>query len=195
MTTMGFTNAALQSLAERWWILLLEGIATVVLGILLLTNPRATLIAFSLVLGVWWLFTGILDIIAAFAGRHGSRSWFWTLLGGIVSVVVGAFLLLEPLTGAAVLPVAYTLLFAVGAIVSGLFKVMAAVTMRNEVSGEGWIILWGAMAIVVGLWMLTSLKAASAVMVYIVAIFAIVGGVITVFNAFRLRSTKASEAV
>ncbi len=195
MTTVGFTNAALQSLAERWWILLLEGIATVVLGILLLTNPRATLIAFSLVLGVWWLFTGTLDIIAAFAGRHGSRSWFWTLLGGIVSVVVGAFLLFEPLTGAAVLPVAYTLLFAVGASVSGLFRVMAAVTMRNEVSGEGWIILWGAMAIVLGLWMLTSLKAASAVMVYIVAIFAIVGGVITVFNAFRLRSTKASEAV
>lgn len=184
-------NMALQSLAKRWWILLIQGIATIVLGILLFTNPNATLIALSIVVGGWWLLVGILDIIAAFTGRQGNRSWFWTLLAGILSAVVGGFLLFQPLTGAAVLPVAYTLLFAIGAILSGIFNVIAAFAMREQISNEGWIILWGAIAIVLGIWMLTSLEGASAIMVYVVSIFAIVGGVITVFSAFHLRSYKA----
>ena len=161
------------------------------LGILLYTNPNATLIALSIIVGGWWLVVGILDIIAALTGRHGNRSWVWTLLAGILSAVVGAFLLFQPLTGAAVLPVAYTLIFAVGAILSGIFNVIAAFSMREQISNEGWIILWGAIAIVLGIWMLTSLEGASAIMVYVVAIFAIVSGVITVFNAFHLRSYRA----
>jgi uncharacterized membrane protein HdeD (DUF308 family) len=183
-------NQAQQSLAQRWWIFLLQGILTILLGILLLTNPQATLIAVSLVLGGWWLLTGILDIIAAFTGRKGNSGWGWTLLAGILSAVVGGFLLFQPLSGAAVLPVAYTLLFAIGALLSGLLNVIAAFAMRKEIPGEGWIILWGAIAIVFGLWMLTSLQAASAAMVYVVAIFAIVGGVITMSNAFHLRSLR-----
>lgn len=184
-------NEARQSLAQRWWIFLLQGILTIILGILLLTNPEATLIALSIVLGGWWLVTGILDVIAAFVGRKGNSGWVWTLLAGILSAVVGGFLLFQPLSGAAVLPVAYTLVFAVGALLSGLLNVIAAFVMRKQISGEGWIMLWGAIAIVLGLWMLTSLEAASAAMVYVVAIFAIVGGVITMFNAFHLRSLKA----
>lgn len=194
MTTVDYAHApnpALDSLAGRWWIWLLQGILTIILGILLLANPQATLIAFALVLGGWWLITGILDIIAAFTGRHGNRSWFWTLLAGIISAAVGGLLLLQPLAGAAVLPVAYTFLFALGAILSGLLNVIAAFVLRNEISGEGWIIIWGALAIVLGIWMLASLQAASTAMVYVVAIFAIVGGVITMFNAFHLRSFKS----
>lgn len=193
MTTVDYAQVpdkALEALAGRWWLWLLQGIFTIVLGILLLTNPQATLIAFALVLGGWWLVTGVLDIIAAFSGRQGNRSWFWTLLAGIISAAVGGLLLLQPLTGAAALPVAYTFLFAIGAILSGSLNVVAAFILRNEISGEGWIIIWGAIAIVLGIWMLASLQAASAAMVYVVAIFAIVGGVITVFNAFHLRGLK-----
>lgn len=184
-------NEARQSLAQRWWIFLLQGILTIILGILLLTNPEATLIALSIVLGGWWLVTGILDIIGAFVGRKGSSGWVWTLLAGILSAVVGGYLLFQPLSGAAALPVAYTLLFAIGALLSGLLNVIAAFAMRKQISGEGWIILWGAIAIVLGLLMLSSLQAASAAMVYVAAIFAIIGGVITLFNAFHLRSLKA----
>ncbi len=69
-----------------WWVVLLEGIAAVVIGILLLTAPGITLLALVQVTGFFWLIGlavlpfvlgafsfigGILAIIAAFAIRRG----------------------------------------------------------------------------------------------------------------------------
>ena len=42
---------------------LLEGIAAILMGILLLTDPAATVVAITVFLGFYWLFVGVLELV------------------------------------------------------------------------------------------------------------------------------------
>ncbi len=87
---------------ERWGMLLLEGILSVVVGILALLVPLGTVLAFVIITAAWALLTGGLMLASAFklSGAHGR---WWMALGGIVSIVFGVLLAIAPLAGAIVL--------------------------------------------------------------------------------------------
>src|SRR5680860_1914327 len=53
------TAGLLSDQSDIWWIFLLEGIAAIIFGILLLTAPAATLVALSVFLGLYRLFIGV----------------------------------------------------------------------------------------------------------------------------------------
>jgi uncharacterized membrane protein HdeD (DUF308 family) len=181
-------DAVRDAVSRNWWIMLIQGIASIILGILLFTNPGTTLIALALVLGIFWIAGGVMDIIGAFTGKDGNRHWFWQLLGGILGVVVGFLLVTQPVTGAVAIPFAMTLLLGIGAILSGIFNSIGAFMARKEIDGEWWTITWGIISILLGFWILSNLGAASVAYVFVAAIFAIVGGVFEIFAAFRVRS-------
>ncbi|MCB0159476.1 MAG: DUF308 domain-containing protein, partial [Caldilineaceae bacterium] len=67
-----------------------------------------------------------------------------------------------------------------------------AIMMRKEISGEIWMIIWGVISILLGFWILSNLGAAALAYVFVAAIFAIIGGIISIFGAFRLRSLGRS---
>ena len=87
---------------ERWGFLLLEGIVDVVVGIAAVLVPAAAIWAFVLLLAVWALVTGALMITAAFRLHLHYGRW-WLLLGGVVSILFGIALILEPGMAALVL--------------------------------------------------------------------------------------------
>lgn len=52
--------------SDVWWIFLLEGIAAIIFGVLLLTAPAATLLALAVFLGFYLLFIGVLELVRVF---------------------------------------------------------------------------------------------------------------------------------
>lgn len=105
---------------ERWGLLLIEGLANIVMGLVAVVFPVSAVVAFVLVTAAWALLTGGLMAAAAFRldGNHGR---WWLALSGGVSVVFGVMLLVSPLVGAVVLTWwlgAYALVF--GAMLLGL---------------------------------------------------------------------------
>jgi uncharacterized membrane protein HdeD (DUF308 family) len=180
-------NMVKQQVSKNWWILLVQGIATILLGVLLLINPATTLVAIAWVLGIFWLVGGVLDIIGAFTGKDGNRHWFWELLGGALGIIVGLILIMQPIVGAVVIPATLTLLLGLGAALGGIFNIIGAIMMRKEIEGEFWMIVWGAIMLLLGIWILFNLGSATIAYVFVMAIFMIVGGVMSIFGAFRLR--------
>lgn len=172
---------------KTWWIPLIQGIAAAIIGVLLLTNPATTLISIALFLGAYWLVGGIFDIIGAFTRRNADKGWLWSLLAGIISIIAGLFLISQPVAGAVILPVTLTLLIGAGAIVSGIFNIIWAIRARNEIQGEGWLILWGILSILFGIYVLLNPGASAVALVLAIAILGIVGGIAMVIFAFRLR--------
>lgn len=73
--------------SAHWWVFLLEGIAAILVGILLLTDPAATVVAITIFLGFYWLFVGVLELARAFVDR--SVPWVWSLLIGNLGIVAG----------------------------------------------------------------------------------------------------------
>jgi len=79
--------------AGRVLVGLIGGLALVV-GLLCLRDPVQSVLVLGMIIGAWLLIAGVADLVgAAFSHRehHG-----WDIAGGVVSVLAGGFLLVNP---------------------------------------------------------------------------------------------------
>jgi uncharacterized membrane protein HdeD (DUF308 family) len=109
----------------KWGWLLFLGIVMVVLGTIALIIVPFTTVGTALVMGWLLLFSGIVELVHAF----GVRRWggfFLHLIGGVLGVFVGLLVVTHPVAGA----VAWTLLFASFLTVIGLFRLVAAISLK-----------------------------------------------------------------
>ncbi|MGZ5096397.1 MAG: HdeD family acid-resistance protein [Burkholderiales bacterium] len=104
---------------KPWGILLLQGLADIVAGLISALWPGITVLAFVLLLAAWALVSGCLQIAAA---SHVTSGRWWLLLGGLASLIYGVLLVVAPMVGALVL----TWWMGAWAIVFGAFLIVAA---------------------------------------------------------------------
>ncbi|MBV9175327.1 MAG: DUF308 domain-containing protein [Chloroflexi bacterium] len=167
--------------SNRWWILLLEGIAGIIIGILLFTDTEQTVFTLVLFLGIWWFIGGIIDLITLFFNRE---QWGWRLFTGILGIIAGLILIRHPVWSAFLVPATLAWVLAIFGIVIGIMGLIRAF------QGEGWGAgILGVISIVFGLWLLgADLGMQIALIVYGAAIWAIIGGIVAIIWAFRVRS-------
>jgi len=109
----------------------LVGALTVVVGLLCLRDPLQTLTAWGLLLGVWWVVAGFVDVLAALLDRTAGHR-LWDAVSGSVSVLAGAFLLVHPELSLTLLVIVICAwLFGVGA-----FAVAASLRLRHSARDE-----------------------------------------------------------
>jgi len=112
---------------ERWMLLVWEGIVSIAAGVLAVVWPGLTAVVFVIMVAVWALMTGGLMIGAAIR-LHIAHGRWWLVLGGIVSVLYGALLIIAPLLGALVL----TWWLGAYALVFGVSLIMLAFKLRSH---------------------------------------------------------------
>src|ERR687886_162946 len=170
-----------------WWLVLLEGVAAVIIGLLLLTSPGITLFALVQVTGFFWLVGGILRLVSIFVD---SSSWGWKLLGGVLGVLAGIVVLQHPLWSTLLLPAVYVVILGVEGIILG----GASLVMAFQGGGWGMGIL-GALSIVLGIVLLLNpLFIGVAILPIVLGAFSLVGGIGAIVGAFALRRGSTTEA-
>jgi uncharacterized membrane protein HdeD (DUF308 family) len=87
---------------DRWSLLALEGIVDILLGVAAATVPQVTVVVFVALVAAWALITGSFMLAGAFELDDDHGRW-WLALGGAVSIVYGALLVIAPMIGALVL--------------------------------------------------------------------------------------------
>lgn len=130
---------------HRWGWLLALGILMVVVGcVALFLIPAATL-GTALVLGWLLVISGILEFVHAFQMRRWGGGVFLHVLGGVLGLLVGLLIVTHPVAGA----VAWTLLFASFVTVIGLFRIIAALSLKFP--NWGWAVFDGAVSLALGI--------------------------------------------
>jgi uncharacterized membrane protein HdeD (DUF308 family) len=89
-----------RSLTPYWWVLLLQGLLGIGVGVLTLFNPAITAVALLMYIAVWAIGMGLLQVIAAVRLRHDISGEWWLALGGVASVAFGILLMRNPAVGA-----------------------------------------------------------------------------------------------
>jgi len=103
---------------DLWWLSLLEGITTIILGILLISQPAMTLDVIVIFLGVYWLIEGIFSLIRIFT-HYGRAHWAWSLLSGILGIVTGILVLAQPMLSSPILTTTLVVIIAVQGMLIG----------------------------------------------------------------------------
>jgi uncharacterized membrane protein HdeD (DUF308 family) len=164
-----------------WWFFLLEGIAGIILGLLLITDPGATMVALVTFLGFYWLIMGILALVRIFVDR--SVPWIWSLLIGIVGILAGILVLRHPLLAALTVPTVIVIILGVEGLIMGVLEIIAGFSG----GGIGSFIM-GVLYVLVGLLLLGSPIAAALAVPLVFGVLLLVQGVAHVILAFRARA-------
>lgn len=112
---------------KGWGWTLASGILDVVIGIYLLSFPLVTMATLPFILGFWLLFRSFYLIGVAFDLKDlGVADWGWLLFGGILSSILGFFVLYYPGAGA------ISIIYVSGSafIVAGIFNVYLSVKLK-----------------------------------------------------------------
>jgi uncharacterized membrane protein HdeD (DUF308 family) len=134
----GARDAATRIIRDHWKLSLIEGVIMIVLGFLAIAVPVIAGLAVTILFGWLFLISGIVGLYTTYAMRHAPGFW-WSLLSGVLGVVVGLWLLIQPGVGL----VSLTYLLIAFFIIEGVATIMFALDHRAALTGR-----WG--------WMLTS---------------------------------------
>lgn len=171
-----------------WWLALIEGVALLIVGLLFLTSPGMTTVVTVQILGLYWIFAGILSIVRIFID---SSNWGWKLIAGIVGILAGLLILRYPLWSSLILGNTLIIILGLAGIVIGIVNIVQA--FRGAGWGSG---ILGVVSIILGIVLLANVWVFAFSLPLTLGILSLIGGIATIFGAFRLRSDQklAKEA-
>ncbi len=180
------TATSMETKARPWWLTLILGIMIFVAGaILLFGAPRQkadTYLLLVTILGIYWLIWGILEIVYMFMDH---TAWAWKLIMGIVSILAGGYILMYPIAAAIALPKVFVLVLGIWGLIEGIALLLMAF------KGAGWGAgILGVVSIIFGIILMLNYTALGMglTMLWVAAIWGLIGGVVMIVQAFRQRS-------
>lgn len=177
------------TLAHRWWLLLVRGIAAVVFGVLAIVFPGLGLLALVALFSAYALVDGVFNIALGVRQARGGERWGVLVAEGVISLVAGLLAILWPAITALVL----LFVIAVWAVATGIAEIAAAVKLRKQVRGEWLLGLAGILSIAFGVLIALFPGAGALAVVLWIGAYAIVFGGLLVVLSFRLRAHGLAE--
>lgn len=164
---------------SSWWLILLEGIALILVGIFLLMDPDMTSIIVVTFIGIYWLIAGIFRIINVFIDK---ALWGWNLTIGILGIAAGVIVIRHPVWSTTV--VGNTLIIIMGfmGIGFGLGSIISGV------QGKRWgTSFLGIISIFIGLALLANVWLFTFSLPYALGALAILGGIAAMGSSLKLK--------
>jgi uncharacterized membrane protein HdeD (DUF308 family) len=174
--------AVYNELKSYWWLLLLSGILSILIGGALLLWPGKTLTVVGFLIGLWMLLAGVMRFLIALFGGDTDGRWV-ILVVGIVGIALGIVVMRNPTETIAIIVV----IAAVFWIISGLVDIFQGIS-DDGMENRGWVIFGGVVAALAGAIVLLWPSASLLVLAVIAGVFFIVDGIMQIIAGFQVKS-------
>src|SRR5260370_15312183 len=145
------------ALSARWGLIMFQGVALIILGVLAIAAPMLATIAVEIYVGWLFLIAGVVGLVAMFRADD-TAAFLWTLVTAALSLATGVLLLYQPIAGTVTLTLALTAFF----VAEGVFQIATSLAYRKALpSTWGWLLASGVsdlilVAIIVTSWPLST---------------------------------------
>ncbi|MGR6971428.1 HdeD family acid-resistance protein [Streptomyces cynarae] len=165
-----------------WQVVLLTGIASLILGVLVLVWPGPSLLAAGVLFGVYLLVSGVFQLAAAFGTHRTTSLRVLAFISGAVSILLGLFCFRSRLESVLLL----ALWIGIGWLIRGITHTMAA-AHDPAVPARGWQIFLGVVTFVAGIVLIVSPFRSIAVLTLVAGWWLVVVGIVEIVTAVRIR--------
>ena len=150
-----------------WWLLLLVGVLSIAVGVTVLFEPGDSLATLAVIIGIFVLLDGLLELAASL--MHGTQNRGMVALLGALTSIVGVLLIRHPVGGI----VFVALLIGIWLIVVGVIRFVAAFEMLEH---RGWNMIAGIIELIAGIVIVSNPNIGYATLAVLVGIAFIVNG-------------------
>ncbi|MEO9022563.1 MAG: DUF308 domain-containing protein [Ginsengibacter sp.] len=169
---------------KNWYIPLLVGLFFVIVSITVFFSPLSSLITLSILFAISFLFGGITEIIFSIADRHQLENWGWSLAFGIITLIVGILLLMNPALSITIIA------FYIGFVI--LFRSIAAISLALDIKKYGsksWggLLALGILGAIFSFILIWNPVFAGLNVVILIALSFLFTGLFSIYFAFQLR--------
>lgn len=168
-------------IGKHWGLVLTLGIVSIIVGIMAMVWPGATIIVLAILLGAYLIVSGIFQIVRGFGKGLSGGMRALLIIFGAISLILGLIMVSGLLQAVEVLAI----FIAIGFLFQGFGMLFQSAELPG---GRGWNIFGGILMLIGGVivlvWPIRSLFAIA----IIAGIWLIIGGIVEIIAAFKLRS-------
>lgn len=165
--------------------LFISGLLMALLGIIVLFTPYESLVALTLFIGFMLLLSGLSEILIFIDQRKDERSGWW-LAGGILSLIIGIWILFG--RGSDALLTLIPIVFAAWVLFSGVLRIVGSLSLRSYGAKYWWLsTLLGILYSLAGVILLFAPYLSSMIVVYMIAFSLILYGITNIVIYLSLR--------
>lgn len=125
---MGLTNSL--NLGHSTWtriLTVLVGALEVGVGVYLLRHPTVSFGTLVLLIGIVLVVRGVIEVVSAFVDDEAATMKTFTIIGGVLAVLAGLFILFQPVSAG----VAFVWVLGLYALIAGPLLIALAVDLKN----------------------------------------------------------------
>ena len=176
----GQTESVMQGLAAHWGLVAAMGVVSILIGIMAIAWPGATIVSIAIIFSAWLFVSGIVSIIHSFTRDGDTGMRVLNALIGILSVIVGFALLRSPFQSVEVV------IFVLGIfwVAQGIVTFISAFSRKQ---GRGWSLFVGILGVIAGIIILEYPIASAATLAFFGGFWLIILGVMQLWGAWQLR--------
>lgn len=89
---------------KYWYLPMILGLLFLGLGIGVFLTPLASFVVLAMLFALFFLLTGLIDMVYAVTNKETIDRWGWSLLGGIIDFLIGVLLVAKPNISMVALP-------------------------------------------------------------------------------------------
>jgi len=167
-----------------WWLVLLWGILSLVIGFLFLTTPEITTVLLITFMGAYWLVGGFFAIGSVFVDKN---EWGWKVFLAIINIIAGILILMYPYFSTLFVLSFFVIFIGFWACFIGAAHLFQA--FKKKDAGNG---VLGILSLIFGILLLVNPFITVVLLPFVAGGFAVVGGLSAIVVSFTAHKAQAT---
>jgi uncharacterized membrane protein HdeD (DUF308 family) len=162
-----------------WWLILLWGILSLIIGVMFLTTPAVTTVALITFMGAFWLVGGLFSLGSLFIDRTNMGLKVFL---AVINIIAGALVMIYPVFSTVFILSFFVIFIGFFACFIGCAHLFTA--FKNKDAGNA---VLGIISLIFGILLLFHPLVTAALLPYIAGGFCIVAGIGSVITSFMVK--------
>ncbi|MEA3476700.1 MAG: DUF308 domain-containing protein [Bacteroidota bacterium] len=175
--------------SRNWWVLLINGLIALILGLFAIFAPEGTMITLTKYFGFLVLLAGIILLIGAVGKVQKKENYTWLLIEAIIILVLGVIILLFTEQSLRI----FIIIVGLWAIIMGILQMMLLASIKDEVANKNLVLFNAIITLAFGIAIFFDPFSAGRLFTVLIGIGAVLMGIVLIMISFNVKKVQEAE--
>lgn len=177
-------------LYKNWWFLTLNGVMTILIGLLFLFYTKTLLASIITAFGIIILVAGMVELILAIYNLKKDKRMVSSFVLAVIFITIGICILLFQQSSQAL----FFIMMGIWAVIVGIFQLVILVNVKRNLSNKNILLFNGLLTILLGAIFFFNPSSFPDIVVKILGAFADIFGLVMIYLSFVIRHVTQAGA-